>query len=143
MLLIVFLARSTQWNHPGIELDEANQSDPEARRRRFHISHDDTLSLSQRQSIVSENDSTIDHLHNLSIHGEPSQSSSSEERRDQTDAGSTTVRQHPIPNSSTGNTVGATGGSRYKINLYKYRSSIVAFLNMIQPRLSLVCIKFV
>ena len=109
------LARSTQWNHPGIELDETSQSDVDARRRRFHISQDDTLSVRERQSIVSENDSTIDHLHNLSIQGEPSQHISSDERRDQTDTGSSSGRQHPAASSSGSsapNTVGATGGAR-------------------------------
>ena len=110
----IILARSTQWNHPGIEQDDAGQTDVEGRRRRFHISQDDTLSLRDRQSIVSENDSTIDHLHNLSIQGEPSQSSNPEERRDQTDAGSSSGRQHPQSDSSgsLASAGGATGGAR-------------------------------
>ena len=96
-------------------MDETNPTDVDARRRRFHISQDDTLSVRERQSIVSENDSTIDHLHNLSIQGESSQNISSEERRDHTDAGSSTGRMQPPPNSGTSNasnTVGATGGTR-------------------------------
>ena len=109
----IILARSTQWNHPGIEQDESGQSDVESRRRRFHISQDDTLSLRDRQSIVSENDSTIDQLHNLSIQGDTSQSSSSDTRRDETDAGASRGRQHPsTTSSSTGNERGASGGSR-------------------------------
>ena len=38
-------------------------------RRRVHISQDDTIDLRTRQSIMSDNDSTIDELHNLSIRG--------------------------------------------------------------------------
>ena len=95
-------------------MDETNPTDADGRRRRFHISQDDTLSVRERQSIVSENDSTIDHLHNLSIQGETSQHISPEERRDHTDAGSSSGRQHPPPDpdSSGSNTAGATGGTR-------------------------------
>ena len=112
--MVFILARSTQWNHPGIEQDETSQSDIEGRRRRFHISQDDTISLRDRQSIVSENDSTIDQLHNLSIQGDTSQSSSSEARRDQTDAGPSGSRQHPTAStsSSAGSERGASGGAR-------------------------------
>ena len=109
--MVFILARSTQWNHPGIEQDETSQSDIEGRRRRFHISQDDTLSLRDRQSIVSENDSTIDQLHNLSIQGDTSQSPSSEARRDQTDAGTSNGRQHPSSNTAS-SVGGASGGAR-------------------------------
>ena len=108
------IARSTQWQHPGIQ-DEANQiEDIEARRRRVHISQDDTISLRDRQSIVSENDSTIDQLHNLSIQGETSQPPAMEERRgamDHVDAGG---RQHPPTSASNtdSSATGATGGPR-------------------------------
>ena len=87
----------------------------EARRRRFHISQDDTLSLRDRQSIISENDSTIDHLHNLSIQGDTSQSPPTEEQRDQIDTGSTGGRQHLNSSSSDGgssNMARATAGAR-------------------------------
>ena len=113
--IISFLARSTQWNHPGVELDDVNSSDVDTRRRRFHISQDDTISVRERQSIVSENDSTIDHLHNLSIQGETSHNQlPSEERRDQTDAGIGSTRQQSSSDStnSPANTTGATGGAR-------------------------------
>jgi hypothetical protein len=78
------------------------------------------LSVRERQSIVSENDSTIDQLHNLSIQGETSQHISSEERRDHTDAGNSSGRQHPPPSadSSESNPVGATGGTRYFIRSF-------------------------
>ena len=110
-----FLARSTQWNHPGVELDEVNSSDVDTRRRRFHISQDDTISVRERQSIVSENDSTIDHLHNLSIQGETSHNQlPSEDRPDQTDAGIASTRQQSSsnPTNSPANTTGAVGGAR-------------------------------
>jgi len=108
------VSRSTQWNHPGVELDDVNSSDVDTRRRRFHISQDDTISVRERQSIVSENDSTIDHLHNLSIQGETSHNLlPSEDRRDQTDAGIGSTRQQSSSDStnSTPNTTGATGGA--------------------------------
>ena len=113
--IISFLARSTQWNHPGVEIDDVNSSDVDTRRRRFHISHDDTISVRERQSIVSENDSTIDHLHNLSIQGETSHNQlPSEDRPDQTDAGIASTRQQSSSNltNSPANTTGAAGGAR-------------------------------